>query len=383
MQQGFRVAAGLLGAQKDQIAGGLEGNAALQVSRHGYVAGITCVLVVHHAGHAFQCGPHLLFSDHAVADPVGEVLAGDAQGGPVFHQPNIVDIRHLGTTHALVDPAHYITENALGVVVQFPLDVVFVQAPDAGQRDLQYLVDSAAGLAQQAGLYRHYIHAVVVAGVQCGCGRRRYPGTVGPAFGVAYLGLEHIRHAIRHGPHTFANLGVALQAAVQSHIDIPIFVGVYPGLALHGALGGYCAGLHAGMDLVTGSIQEARVDKDHPFPGPVDTFRQIKGGATFLIHDANLEGVWAQPKNLLDTGEHFNRETDLVGSVHFGLNDVHAAFSGVAQGALAPQVMERTGGGEQGVQYALGDLPVIGSKHRVVGHQVSDIAHKEQAASGQ
>ena len=137
------------------------------------------------------------------------------------------------------------------------------------------------------------------------------------------------------------------------------------------------------MDFVTGSIQEARVDKDHPFPGPVDTFRQIKGGATLLIHDADLEGVWAQPENLLDTGEHFNRETDFVGSVHFGLNDVHAAFSGVAQGAVAAQVMERAGGGEQGVQYALGDLPAIGSEHRVVGHQVPDIAHKEQAAPGQ
>ena len=137
------------------------------------------------------------------------------------------------------------------------------------------------------------------------------------------------------------------------------------------------------MDFVTGSIQEARVDKDHPFPGPVDTFRQIEGGTTFLIHDAYLEGVWAQPKNLLDTGEHFHCETDLVGSVHFGLYDVHAAFSGVAQGTLAAQFMERTGGGEQGVQYALGNLPAIGSEHRVVGHQVPDIAYKEQAASGQ
>ena len=53
--------------------------------------------------------------------PVGDVLAGDAQGGAVFHQADIVDVRHLGAADALVHPAHDIAQDALGVVVQLLL----------------------------------------------------------------------------------------------------------------------------------------------------------------------------------------------------------------------------------------------------------------------
>jgi hypothetical protein len=34
--------------------------------------------------------------------PVGDVLAADAQGGAVFHQADAVDVGHLRAAHALV-----------------------------------------------------------------------------------------------------------------------------------------------------------------------------------------------------------------------------------------------------------------------------------------
>ncbi len=56
--------------------------------------------------------------------PVGDVLAGDAQRGAVFHQADVVDVGHLGAADALVDPAHHIAQNALRVVVEFLLHLV-------------------------------------------------------------------------------------------------------------------------------------------------------------------------------------------------------------------------------------------------------------------
>ncbi|MNR24446.1 hypothetical protein D3C85_1415240 [compost metagenome] len=51
------------------------------------------------------------------------MLGGDAQGGAVFHQADVVDVRHLGATDTLFDPAHHVAEDALAVVVQLGLDV--------------------------------------------------------------------------------------------------------------------------------------------------------------------------------------------------------------------------------------------------------------------
>jgi hypothetical protein len=57
-----------------------------------------------------------------VVQPVGDVLAGDAQRGAVLHQADVVDVGHLGAADALVDPAHHVAEDALGVVVELGLD---------------------------------------------------------------------------------------------------------------------------------------------------------------------------------------------------------------------------------------------------------------------
>ncbi len=54
----------------------------------------------------------------AVEQPVGHVLRGDAQRRAVLHQADIVDVGHLRAADALVDPAHDIAEDALGIVVE-------------------------------------------------------------------------------------------------------------------------------------------------------------------------------------------------------------------------------------------------------------------------
>lgn len=72
-----------------------EGVGAFKVCSHGVVAWITGILLVHHASHPFQRGPHQGLINHAPTQPLGDVLGRDAQGCPVFHQPGIVDVRHF------------------------------------------------------------------------------------------------------------------------------------------------------------------------------------------------------------------------------------------------------------------------------------------------
>src|SRR5690606_11659601 len=114
---------------------------------------------------------HLLFAADAVTQPVGNVLAGNEQGGAVFHQADIVDIRHFGTTDALVDPAHHVAKDTLGVVVQFLLVLGGRQFGIAQQRDGQDVVQGCARTAGQVVLYQFHVDLMVVQYVQGGAGR--------------------------------------------------------------------------------------------------------------------------------------------------------------------------------------------------------------------
>ena len=90
VQHGFRITTGLRCASKHQLTGRLKGLAGFLIGRHGLVVRIRLILLVHYGGHARQCFADLLLGDHAVMQPVGNVLAGDAQRGAVFHEPHVV-----------------------------------------------------------------------------------------------------------------------------------------------------------------------------------------------------------------------------------------------------------------------------------------------------
>ncbi len=151
MQQRLGVAARLLQSFEHQVAGGLVGHGGFEVSGHGLVSGVTGVLLVHHSGHALKSFLHLLFGHHAVQQPVGDVLAGNAQGGAVFHQADVVNVGHLGAAHALVDPAHHIAQNALGVVVQLLLLAT----------DVPYFDFSGGGFSPSISLDCAYVQCAV------------------------------------------------------------------------------------------------------------------------------------------------------------------------------------------------------------------------------
>ena len=114
---------------------------------------------------------------------------------------------------------------------------------------------------------------------------------------------------------------------------------------------------------------------------------RLTRGAPFLVHDADLQGGLRQPEHVLDAAEQLAGERDLVGTVHLGLDDVDRAGAAVEQrsvgSSLGLQSVHRDEAGEQRVLDALGHFLAVGVGDRVVGHQVTDVAHEQQAAPGQ
>ena len=89
-----------------------------QITAHGLVVGVAGVLGVHHSGHAFHRGVHLLGAQQAVVQPVGDVLGRDPQRCPVLHERHIVDVGNLRAADALAHPAGHVAKDALRVVLQ-------------------------------------------------------------------------------------------------------------------------------------------------------------------------------------------------------------------------------------------------------------------------
>ncbi len=116
VQDELRITVRLRTPIEDQVARGLERNA-IEPRRHRLVQRIIGILPIHHQRHPLQCLGHLRPCHHAMQQPVGDVLRRNPQGRAIFHQSNIVDIRHFRAPDPLIDPAHHISQDALAIVV--------------------------------------------------------------------------------------------------------------------------------------------------------------------------------------------------------------------------------------------------------------------------
>ena len=72
--------------------------------------------------------------DDAVVEPIRDVLRRDPQRRAVFHQADVVDVRHLRAADALLDPAHDVAEDSLRVVVELALDLLRAELPREQRR---------------------------------------------------------------------------------------------------------------------------------------------------------------------------------------------------------------------------------------------------------
>ena len=372
------VAVGLGPALEDQFQRRLEGHA-VGVSGHRRIGGVAGVLAVHHRRHAGEGLADLGLGADPVVQPVGDVLAGDPECGAVLHQADVVDVRHLGAAHALVDPADHVAEDALGVVVQFLLDLL--RAPvRTGEGRGEQGVEARARPAGQAGLKGRDVHLMVVQGVQGGGGGRGDPGGVGPGLRMPDLGGQHVLHHVRRGPHALADLGPAGEAGGEADLDIALLVGRQPAFGLHGVLADHGPGLHGRVDLVARAVEEAGVDEDDPVLRHGDAGGEVGAGPALLVHDAQLDRVAGQAQGVLDLVEQAHRQGDLVRAVQLGLHHIDRTRRAVAAGAL--QVVQGGGHGHQGVDGRLIDRRPVQGDH-VGQHVVADIAHQQERATAQ
>ena len=221
--------------------------------------------------------------------------------------------------------------------------------------------------------------------MQRGGGGAGHPGGIGARAGVAYLLLQHRRHHIRHGPHALADLGMALQAANQADIDIPVLIGLDPGRAAHVVLADHRARFHRGMDLIARAVEEAGIDEGHPVAGGADAVLEVHRGPALLIHDAHLQRVAGEVQRILHPGEELIGPGHFLRPVHFRLHDIDAAMARIAHRL---HIMQGDGHGAHGVQNGLGRLGAV-KLHRIRHHVVAHIAHQHhrtamqgQAAAG-
>ena len=313
-----------------------------------------------------------------MTQPVGDVLAGNTQRGTVFHQADVIDVRHLRTTHALVDPAHNVAQDALGVVVQFVLDLFRGPLRVHRQGDGQDVVHRGRCALGQFGLTGEYVNLVVMQCVQGGGGRRRHPGSVGAGQRVGDFLLQHGGHQVGHGPHAFTDLRTTLQASAQADIDVVVFVGRNPLLGFHVGLAYYRAGFHRGVNFVASAVQEAGVDKHHALAGGLDTGLEVDRGAALFVHDPDFERIAWQLEHVFDAAEQLVGERGLFSTVHLRLDDVHRAGAAVAARGLAVEAVDRRQAGEQAVEDAFRHFVAVFVEDRVDGHQVTHVAHEQQ-----
>ena len=130
---------------EDEVGRGRERDAGVEVGGHRAVGGVGGVLLVDDGGEAAQAVGHLLPGDDAVAEPVREQLAGDAQRGPVLHQGDVVDIGDLGAADALVHPADHVAEDGLDVEVDLGLPVGVGPVGRVGERDPEHVIEGGGG----------------------------------------------------------------------------------------------------------------------------------------------------------------------------------------------------------------------------------------------
>jgi hypothetical protein len=178
--------------------------------------------------------------------------------------------------------------------------------------------------------------------------------------------------------------GSARQAALQADGDVARLIGGDPVGRLDLALPHHRPGLHGGVDLVAGAVEEAGVDEDDPVLHRMDAGRQIGRGAPLLVHHTDLDRVPRQTQQVLDRVEQGVGEGALLGPVHLGFDDIDRPLPGCSGTAPAPfRSCIGDQRGDDGVQHPFGRVRPVGQPHRRRGHQMADVAHEQQRPARQ
>ena len=234
--------------------------------------------------------------------PVGDMLARNAQSRAIFHQTHIVNIGHLGAANTLINPAHHIAQNTLRVILQFLGDLLSRQI-SIQQRRRQNLIQTRAISPREFCLLRRNIHLMIMHRMQRSRSWRRNPRCCRSGFGMIHLRLYHLPHRIGHRPHSLANLPLADQTHLNPHIHIPIFISRQPRLRLNFILRKHSTRFHTRMYLITRTIQKTRIDKNNALSGLPHSALQIDSRAPLFVHNTDLQRIARKSQNIFHTPE--------------------------------------------------------------------------------
>ena len=304
------------------------------------------------------------------------MLRGNAQGRPVFHQAHVVDVGHLGTAHPGIDPAHHITQQTLRVVFQFLAHFGFGPVGAQRQRRGQQIAKPGGRPQRQFALHGEHIDRMVMHRVQRGGGGRRNPGGVGAGLGMADFLHHHIGHHVGRGPHPLADLRLAGQPAGEPDLHVARLVCGNPRGAFDRAFAQHRPGLHRGVDLVPGAVEETGVDKHDPVFDRMNARGKIGRRPPFFVHHADFDRVARQAEQVFGRIEQIVSERAFLGPVHLGFDDVDAAGAAVGVAAKTREAKRADCAGHHCVHDAFGNFGAIGQQDRRVGHQVADVAHE-------
>ena len=138
---------------------------------------------------------------------------------------------------------------------------------------------------------------------------------------------------------------------------------------------------HAGVNFITSTVEEAGVNKHRTLFGLGDTSLEVGTGTALFVHNAHFKGVMGQAQHLLSALKQLTSKGHFFRAVHLRLNDIHAASAGVAERAVAFQVVHGNQTGDQCIENAFWHLVTVFVQYRFVGHQVTDVTHKQQATA--
>ena len=231
---------------------------------------------------------------------------------------------------------------------------------------------------RQSLLHRKDIDAVIVQGMKRCRGGRGHPGAIGARLGVIDLLLQHCRHHVGGGPHALADLRLAGQSAFEANIDVEVFIGVDPALALDEVLAAEWACFHRGVDFIAGAVKETGVDEGHAVACGANALLQVHRGAALLIHDAELYGVLRQAQHPFHAGENLVAEGHFLRPVHLRFHYIDRAVMGIAAAAFLLQVVKRNRRGDHSVHQAFGNFCARVVENGRRRHEVADIAHPKQ-----
>ena len=323
MQDWLGIARGLHPPLEYKITGRLKRDP-LKSRCHRAVIRIIRVLPVHNGGHLLHDLHHLRLAHDAMMKPVRQRLRGNPTGRPVLHKTHIMNIRHLGTSHTLINPTHHIAKNALCVVLNLLLDIRIRKVLAAHDRNRKQIIQRATRPAcLDLALTCENINLVVMRRVQRRRRRARHPCAIGTGFRMPDLLVEHSRHHIRHRPHALADLCLALKPTGKPDIHVAILIRDNPRRGFHLPLAQERPRLHRGVNFVTRAIKEPGVDKRHPLFRRPDTFLEVDTRAPLLIHDPDLDRMTRQAKRLFHHVENPVGKGNFLRPMHLRLHNIN------------------------------------------------------------